>query len=280
MQRAVLLLTSAFAGCALAQSSSATDFITPLAPEPTYSGITVPPPESVVTTSAVITLGSSTYTTTYASYPNSPNPTPNSANGSEIVIAVAPGGSFTFKPDHTTAKPRDVLVFQFQSSGHSATQSSFAAPCVQFVSGDGVIGANSGFMDSGAEFRITVNDTTPLYFYCMQVGHCGQGMVFAVNTDEGGGDRSFAAFQTLATEINGTAGTTGGGSSSSSSSSSGTGTTASSSGGSGSSSACGSTSTGSGGGYNYAACNNGAGQLSVGGLALAGFLTVGAAFLL
>lgn len=195
---------------ATTSATSATNVITPLAPEPTYSGISIPPPEPAVTLTDVITLGStSTWTTTYVSYPNSPNPTPNSADGSEITIIVGGDGALTFNPMYVEAKPRDTLVFQFQSKNHSVVQSSFAAPCSPFVSGAGVSGVNSGFMpvansSSFPEFRVKVNDTTPLWFYCAQTGHCGQGMVFAVNSDESG-DRNSSAFQTLAKEVNGTA---------------------------------------------------------------------------
>jgi len=227
---------------------SPTDVIVPLAPEPTYPGITVPPMESAVTKTGVITLGTSTWTTTYASYPDSPDPTPSSVTGTEIKILVGNDSTLTFSPAYVVAKPRDTLVFEFQTKNHSVVQSAFASPCSPFASALGVAGVNSGFMPVTAgqalpQFRVTVNDTTPLYFYCSQTGHCGKGMVFAVNTDEQGA-RSSAAFQTLAKEINGTA------------SNSSTGSTGGS---------------GSGGG---------AASLSVGGLAVAGVIAVVAGLLL
>ncbi|KAJ3518688.1 hypothetical protein NMY22_g13552 [Coprinellus aureogranulatus] len=51
--------------------------------------------------------------------------------------------------------------------------------------------------------------TKPIWAYCPQGNHCGQGMVFSVNAVEGG-DKSFQAFQDLAKQINGTAGANGG----------------------------------------------------------------------
>ena len=69
-----------------------------------------------MTLTDVITLDStSTWTTVYASYPNSPNPTPNSADGSEIIVTVGQNAALAFSPMHVQAKPRDTLVFQFQS---------------------------------------------------------------------------------------------------------------------------------------------------------------------
>jgi hypothetical protein len=46
--------------------------------------------------------------------------------------------------------------------------------------------------------------TTPVWVYCRQTGHCGQGMVFAVNAVDDG-PNSFSAFQAKAKQLNGTA---------------------------------------------------------------------------
>ncbi|EJD52132.1 hypothetical protein AURDEDRAFT_111594 [Auricularia subglabra TFB-10046 SS5] len=186
-----------------------TDAIVPAVPEPTYAGITIPPAETAATKTDVITLGTSTWTTTYASYPNSPDPTPASVDGDEIKVIVGKDNQLVFEPAHVEAKPRDRIVFEFQSKNHSVVQSSFAAPCTPLASLIGGASIDSGFMAVAAgssqfpQFTVTVNDTTPLYFYCGQTGHCGKGMVFSINTNEKG-SRSYSAFQTLAQEINGT----------------------------------------------------------------------------
>lgn len=53
-------------------------------------------------------------------------------------------------------------------------------------------------------FPLVVNDTKPIWVYCKQTNHCGQGMVFAVNSDEtSGSNRTFDKFQTLAKLISG-----------------------------------------------------------------------------
>lgn len=182
-----------------------TDSITPLAPEPTYPGITVPPAETAQTKTDVITLGTSTWTTTYASYPNSPNPTPNAVDGNEIKVIVGGDNQLTFTPSRISAQPRDRVTFEFQSKNHSVVQSSFAQPCYPI---QGQPGINSGFMpvtngQPFPTFTIKINDTTPQWFFCSQPGHCGKGMVFAVNTDEQG-PRNWNAFQNLAKQVNGT----------------------------------------------------------------------------
>jgi plastocyanin len=59
------------------------------------------------------------------------------ASTSAKTVPVVVGGSgLTFEPDHVdNAVTGDVIVFQFQTSGHTATQSSFDAPCSPLASG-------------------------------------------------------------------------------------------------------------------------------------------------
>ncbi len=45
--------------------------------------------------------------------------------------------------------------------------------------------------------------TAPIWAYCAQTGHCGQGMVFSANAVESGAN-NFEAFQALAIKQNGT----------------------------------------------------------------------------
>lgn len=196
-----------------APSSTQPGDIIPLAPEPTYGGdITIPAYTAAETKTTVVTLNpTSSWTTTYASYPGSPDPTPSSADGSEIKVLVGKDGALTFEPANVVAKPRDRITFEFMTKNHTVTQSSFAAPCDLFKSTAGVAAIDSGFMpvtagQANPTFTITVNTTQPLYFHCAQTGHCGKGMVFSVNTDEQGA-RSSTAFQTLAKQINGTTST-------------------------------------------------------------------------
>lgn len=52
-------------------------------------------------------------------------------------------------------------------------------------------------------YTVQVNDTSPIWAYCRQVSHCGEGMVFAANADESSAN-TFEAFEARAKEINGT----------------------------------------------------------------------------
>jgi hypothetical protein len=56
-------------------------------------------------------------------------------------------------------------------------------------------------------FTIQVNDTKPIWAFCRQTGHCGQGMVFAANANESS-SKNFEAFLARAKEINGTSSST------------------------------------------------------------------------
>jgi plastocyanin len=177
-----------------------------------YGGMTVPPvsPPSAVT--QTITLEASTWTTTYNSYPGSPEPTPASLEGTvHKVIVGGPNASLVFDPPHVDAKPRDIIVFEFHQKNHTVTQSTFADPCRK-MNVNGTTGFDTDFMPVADDattwptWNLTVNDTAPIWAYCRQKvpkSHCGAGMVFAINSVESS-ERSFAAFQNLAKALNAT----------------------------------------------------------------------------
>lgn len=177
-----------------------------------YGTATIPPPPTPSLRTDTITLGSDVWTTTYSSYPGSPGPTPVSSTGNTIeVIVGGPNGNLSFTPNRVSASPRDTIKFVFHVKNHTVTQSSFAAPCVPLTNkttGER-IGFNSGFFPVAADatdfptWSLTINNTAPIWAYCGQSGHCGSGMVFAVNSDESSG-QTFTAFQSLAKTLNGT----------------------------------------------------------------------------
>jgi plastocyanin len=175
-----------------------------------YGGQTYAPVYAPTVTDTV-SFSQSTWTTTYQSYANSPDPTPLAAEGVVHTVTVGGNGSLTYDPPFIQAAVRDTIKFVFAAKNHTVTQSSFGDPCrkLQFTSTTGQIGFDSGFVpgaaDGSATFSVTVNDTSPIWVYCRQTGHCGQGMVFAVNSDEtANSSRTFADFQDLAKTINGT----------------------------------------------------------------------------
>jgi len=163
--------------------------------------------------------------------PSPPPPSPDCPPQDHKIIVG--GATLTFQPANITAKPGDTITFEFQQKNHSVTQSSFDAPCqklalssggkqIGFDSGlyvlsphiisrivDAHVGTNFVSMPVSPDattfptFTIQVIDTAPIWVYCRQTGHCGQGMVFAANADECS-PQSFEAFQALAIKLNGT----------------------------------------------------------------------------
>ncbi|KAJ7184302.1 hypothetical protein C8R46DRAFT_983316 [Mycena filopes] len=173
---------------------------------PTASGSAA---SGVVTVTATVTVGGQAVTTTYASSAGSASPT--SVSTDHVVIVGGTAG-LVYSPSNITAQPGDTVTFQFHSKNHTATQSSFGAPCraLSLTSTTGQTGFDSGFMpvDVNATqfptFTIQINDTTPIWTYCRQTSpqsHCGSGMTFSINAVE---PNSFAAFQAKAIQLNGT----------------------------------------------------------------------------
>ncbi|EPQ58329.1 Cupredoxin [Gloeophyllum trabeum ATCC 11539] len=127
------------------------------------------------------------------------------ASATNYDVSVGANGQLRFDPETVTAAVGDVVNFTFHPKNHTVSQSSFNEPCVKVADG-----FDSGFMAVAAEggdlpsFQVTVNDTNPVWVYCRQTGHCGKGMVFAINAPADPNPHSFSAFQQLALSINGT----------------------------------------------------------------------------
>ena len=75
-------------------------------------GATPPPEPSGAEVTATITLETSTWTTTYSSYPGSPNATPAALAGNVIKVVVGGPGKLAFDPPHVAAAPRDTILFE------------------------------------------------------------------------------------------------------------------------------------------------------------------------
>ena len=71
-------------------------------------------------------------------------------------------------------------------------------------------------------YTVQVNDTSPIWAYCRQIGHCAGGMVFSANANESSAN-TFEAFEARAKQSGSNTSTPSGSSGSSSSSASGAG---------------------------------------------------------
>jgi len=117
-------------------------------------------------------------------------------------VLVGANGTLTYQPSQVFAAAGDTINFSFLSKNHTATQSTFAAPCQNMTTP--TAGIDSGFFfvspnaTSVAQWSFTLtNASTPLWFYCRQTGHCETGMVFAVNPSNTT-TKTFANFQAAA----------------------------------------------------------------------------------
>jgi plastocyanin len=110
----------------------------------------------------------------------------------------------TFQPYALAASVGDVVQFVFQQKNHSVTQTSFDNVCHPLLDEYYNPVFDSGFQAVAADqtsdfptYNYTVKDTTPVWLYCKQKGHCGQGMVFSINCPATG-DHSFDNFKQAA----------------------------------------------------------------------------------
>jgi plastocyanin len=141
-------------------------------------------------------------------------PAPTASAGIDHKVIVGGPGVLAYSPSNITAQVGDTITFEFHQKNHTATASSFDAPCraLALTSTTGQVGFDSGFIpvaDGSTTFptyTVRVNDTLPIWVYCRQGNHCGSGMVFSANAVESG-PKNFAAFQALAKQLNGTSGT-------------------------------------------------------------------------
>jgi len=138
--------------------------------------------------------GTSTLPTSTSTVAANPSPT---STGTDHRIIVGGTGILAFTPSNITAQPGDTVTFEFHQKNHTATQSTFASPCSPMMNG-----FNSGFQPVGTDaatfptFTVGVNNTTPVWVYCAQSGHCSSGMVFAINAPATG--NTFDAYRAKA----------------------------------------------------------------------------------
>ncbi|KAH9483722.1 putative GPI-anchored cupredoxin [Psilocybe cubensis] len=135
--------------------------------------------------------------------PSNPGPTTSAAasvpsappsSGNQINVDVAPNGSLVYNPSNITATPGTQITFYFPGGplAHSVTQSSFQNPCTYLqANGSAAAGFDSGLV-TASTFTINVTDSSPVWFHCKQITHCGTGMVGSINAPATG--NTFDAF--------------------------------------------------------------------------------------
>src|SRR5205807_1870892 len=121
------------------------------------------------------------------------------------TVIVGGDAGLLYTPEYVMAAVGDVVLFQFMKQNHSATQSTFAKPCVKMAGGldSGLTPNPNNTTVPAPTFMVTVNTTSPTWWYCKQrTGtHCGKGMTFAINPSA---DKTFQQFKSMAIAQNGT----------------------------------------------------------------------------
>ncbi|EOA83928.1 uncharacterized protein SETTUDRAFT_21263 [Exserohilum turcica Et28A] len=125
--------------------------------------------------------------TTSSIAPDQPSPT-NSAPAQTYTIQVGLA-DHKFKPEVTTANIGDTIEFAFYPRNHSVVRAEYGFPCIPYeMTGASKTGFFAGFhtvdtvLSSPPTYRILINDTDPIFFYCSAPGSClTYGMVGAIN---------------------------------------------------------------------------------------------------
>ncbi|KAI0479267.1 Cupredoxin [Xylariaceae sp. FL0804] len=117
-------------------------------------------------------------------------------------VMVGGDAGLVYTPDTIEANVGDMVVFNFMSTNHTATQSTFTTPCIKSDGGfDSDFKPNADNTTPPPQVAMQVMVDTPLWFYCRQTGHCGMGMTFSINP---AANATQAEFQQLAIAQNGT----------------------------------------------------------------------------
>jgi len=124
------------------------------------------------------------------------------AAATHTVTVGGPAG-LVYSPESIEAAVGDMVIFTFLSNNHTATQSAFTEPCKKIADG-----MDSGFMANvnntvspPPQMAMQVTVATPIWFYCRQKNHCGQGMTFSINPTA---NKTQAMFKQMAIAQNGT----------------------------------------------------------------------------
>jgi hypothetical protein len=119
---------------------------------------------------------------------NSSTTSTSSAPVATHTVAVGADG-FNYYPNQITANVHDIIEYQFFPLNHSVVRAAFGpTPCIPYEwTGPGRVGFYSGFqpvnsvLPNPPTFRIEVNDTEPIFYYCSAPGACFQGMIGVIN---------------------------------------------------------------------------------------------------
>ncbi|PVH78932.1 hypothetical protein DL98DRAFT_560983 [Cadophora sp. DSE1049] len=114
--------------------------------------------------------------------------TSSSAPGATHTVSVGADG-LNFSPNQVFANKGDIIEYRFYPQNHSVARAAFGnEPCIPYeLTGPGRVGFWSGFnpialvLSNPPIWRLLINDTEPIFFYCSSPGACLEGMVGVIN---------------------------------------------------------------------------------------------------
>lgn len=128
--------------------------------------------------------------------------------GATHEVTVGGDQGLSYFPQEVAAQVGDMIIFTFYAMNHTVTQSTFDQACSAMEGG-----MDSGFManpdnsiDPPPQVAMQVMTEDPIWMYCAQGNHCGQGMVFSINPSA---ENTHAQFQANAIAQNGDGAATG-----------------------------------------------------------------------
>lgn len=128
--------------------------------------------------------------------------------GATHEVTVGGDQGLSYFPQEVAAQVGDMIIFTFYAMNHTVTQSTFDDACTAMEGG-----MDSGFManpdnsiDPPPQVAMQVMTEDPIWMYCAQGNHCGQGMVFSINPSQ---ENTHAQFQANAIAQNGDGAATG-----------------------------------------------------------------------
>ncbi|EFQ29424.1 extracellular serine-rich protein [Colletotrichum graminicola] len=138
-----------------------------------------PTPFLTTTTTTTTPNGGSTTTLNVRSEATATSMGNASATAAEThTIAVGVSG-FSFTPSKVDANVGDTIEWLFYPDGHSVIRSEFGFPCTPYeyvdIGRQGFYSGNTSvkaITNDMPRFRVLVNDTNPIFFYCGAPGSC------------------------------------------------------------------------------------------------------------
>ncbi|KAH0405508.1 hypothetical protein KCU89_g46, partial [Aureobasidium melanogenum] len=117
------------------------------------------------------------------------SPALGSSSTPQVHVVTVGKGAHRFDPETLTASAGDVVTFEFFPLNHSVVRAQYRYPCIPYE--DVVVGQEGFFsglipvsdiLDDPPKWNLTINDTSPIFFYCSAPGSCiDYQMVGAIN---------------------------------------------------------------------------------------------------